>query len=127
SRGGKPLKKKWVPRVTMAVRQPAYLFEGFRLDAQRRVLFGLDGQPIPLTPRLFNTLLYFVERAGQLLTKEQLLEALWPNVVVKATTLSYTIREWGGLRDEKPGRHNVFGTHPGRYYRYVAAVSEVSE
>ena len=40
-----------------SVRQPVYEFEGFRLDAQRRVLFGVDGQPISLTPRLFDTLL----------------------------------------------------------------------
>jgi DNA-binding response OmpR family regulator len=46
-------------------RQPVYVFEGFRLDAQRRVLYAADGRPIELTPRLFDTLLYFVEHAGQ--------------------------------------------------------------
>lgn len=62
--------------MSEAIRQPVYLFEGFRLDAQRRVLYAADGQPIPLTPRLLDTLLYFVERAGELLTKEQLMQAI---------------------------------------------------
>ncbi len=103
-----------------------YGFEGFRLDAQRRVLFGLDGQPIPLTPRLFDTLLYFVERAGQLLTKEQLLEALWPNLVVEEHNLNTNISELRRTLGEKPGEHRFIVTKPGRGYRFVAAVSVIS-
>ena len=100
-----------------------YVFEGFRLDAQRRVLFGVDGQPIPLTPRLFDTLLYFVERAGQLLTKEQLLEELWPNVVVEEHNLNKTVSELRRVLGEKPGEHRFIVTKPGRGYRFVANVS----
>ena len=101
-----------------------YAFEGFRLDAQRRVLFGTDGQPIPLTPRLFDTLLYFVERAGQLLTKEQLLEALWPNVVVEEHNLNKTVSELRRVLGEKPGEHKFIVTKPGRGYRFVADVAD---
>ncbi len=108
------------------VRQPVYLFEGFRLDAQRRVLFGADGQPIPLTPRLFDALLYFVERAGQLLTKRQLLEAIWPRVVVEEHNLNKTISELRRALGEKPGAHKFFVTKPGHGYRFVANVSIAS-
>ena len=100
-----------------------YVFEGFRLDAQRRVLHGTDGQPIPLTPRLFDTLLYFVERAGQLLTKEQLLEALWPNVVVEEHNLNKTVSELRRVLGEKPGEHRFIVTKSGRGYRFVADVA----
>lgn len=47
-----------------------YEFSEFRLDLQQRLLLsGADGRPIPLTPRIFDTLLYFVERRGELLDK----------------------------------------------------------
>ena len=109
-----------------SVRHTVYAFEGFRLDAQRHILFGADGQPIPLTPRLFDTLLYFVERAGQLLMKEQLLEALWPNVVVEEHNLNKIVSELRRILGEKPGEHRFIITKPGRGYRFVADVSIVT-
>jgi DNA-binding winged helix-turn-helix (wHTH) protein/Tol biopolymer transport system component len=113
-----------VPRpVSEAIRQPVYVFEGYRLDAQRRVLHAADGRPIPLTPRLFDTLLYFVERAGQLLTKEQLMDALWPRVVVEEHNLNKTVSELRRVLGEKPGQHKFIVTKPGHGYRFVASVS----
>ncbi len=113
-------------RVNEPLRQPAYVFEGFRLDAQHRVLFGADGNPIALTPRLFDALLYFVERAGQLLTKKQLLEAIGPRVVVEEHNLNKTISELRRVLGEKPGEHRFFVTKPGQGYRFVASVSAES-
>jgi Tol biopolymer transport system component/DNA-binding winged helix-turn-helix (wHTH) protein len=109
--------------VTEHARQPVYVFEGFRLDAQRRVLHGTDSQPIPLTPRLSDTLLYFVERAGQLLPKEQLLEALWPNVVVEEHNLNKIVSELRRVLGERPGEHRFIVTKSGRGYRFVADVA----
>jgi len=109
--------------VTEVARQPVYVFEGFRLDAQRRVLFGADGTSISLTPRLFDSLLYFVERAGQLLTKEELMEALWPTVVVEEHNLNKTVSELRRLLGEKPGEHKFIVTKSGRGYRFVADVA----
>ena len=105
------------------LRQPVYVFEGFRLDAQRRVLFGAGGEPISLTPRLLDTLLYLVERAGQLLTKQELLEALWPNLVVEEHNLNKTISELRRVLGEKPGEHRFIVTKSGRGYRFVADVA----
>jgi DNA-binding winged helix-turn-helix (wHTH) protein/Tol biopolymer transport system component len=112
--------------VNQLARQPVYAFEGFRLDTQRRVLFGLDGDPIPLTPRVFDALLYFIERSGQLLTKEQLLEDLWPNVIVEEHNLNKTVSELRRVLGETPGEHRFIVTKPGRGYRFVAAVSTAS-
>jgi Tol biopolymer transport system component/DNA-binding winged helix-turn-helix (wHTH) protein len=113
-------------RVTEPLRQPEYEFEGFRLDAQRRVLFGPDDQAISLTPRLFDALLFFVERPGQLLSKKQLLEAIWPRVVVEEHNLNKTISELRHVLGEKPGEHKFFVTKPGHGYRFVAGVSTES-
>ena len=93
------------------------------MDTQRRVLSGPDGQPISLTPRLFDALLYFVERPGELLTKEQLLENLWPKVVVEEHNLNKTVSELRRLLGEKPGEHRFIVTKPGHGYRFVAHVS----
>ena len=109
------------------VQQPVYLFEGFRLDARRRVLFGVDGQPIPLAPRLFDTLLYLVERPGQLVAKEKLLEAIWPHVVVEEHSLVKTISALRQVLGEKPEEHRFIVTKHGRGYRFVAQVSVGSQ
>ena len=109
--------------MTDGVRQPLYLFEGFRLDARRRVLFGVDGKPISLSPRVFDTLLYLVERPGQLVTREKLLEAIWPHVVVEEQNISKTISALRQALGEKPEEHRFIVTKHGRGYRFVAGVS----
>ena len=60
-----------------------YDINEFRLDPQqRRVTGAIDGHPIPLPPKAFETLLYFVERRGELLEKTTLMKAVWPNIII---------------------------------------------
>lgn len=100
-----------------------YEFGEFRLDALRRVLSSrADGQPLPVTGRVLDTLLYFVERAGQLLDKGTLMEALWPNVVVEESNLTQTIHALRRVLGERPEEHRFIVTVPGRGYRFVADV-----
>jgi serine/threonine-protein kinase len=106
--------------------QPTYAFEGFRLDAQHRVLSRADGQPIPLAPKVFDTLLYFVERPGQLIAKRELLEAIWPHVVVEENNLTQAISALRRILGETPGAHRFIATEPGRGYRLVASVRTIS-
>lgn len=102
----------------------SYEFGEFRLDALRRVLCSrLDGQPLPVTGKIFDTLLYFVERPGQLLDKRTLLAALWPNVVVEESNLTQTIHTLRRVLGERPDEHRFIVTVPGRGYRFVAAVT----
>ncbi|MFV8043198.1 winged helix-turn-helix domain-containing protein, partial [Enterobacter cloacae complex sp.6701062] len=55
-----------------------YAFGEFTLErTQKRVLRG-DGTSLPLTPRLFDALLLFVQSPGELIDKESLLRSLWP-------------------------------------------------
>jgi eukaryotic-like serine/threonine-protein kinase len=99
-----------------------YGFAGFRLDAQHRVVVRDNGEPIPLAPKVFDTLLYFVERPGQLLEKQELLEAIWPNVVVEENNLNQSISTLRRVLGEHPGEHRFIVTEPGRGYRFVASV-----
>ncbi|HKE46068.1 MAG TPA: winged helix-turn-helix domain-containing protein [Steroidobacteraceae bacterium] len=103
----------------------SYEFHGFRLDPQQRLLSGADGQPIALPPKVFETLLYFVERRGELLEKATLLKTLWPNVVVEENSLNQNISALRRILGESPGEHRFIVTEPGRGYRFVAAVKTV--
>jgi TolB-like protein/DNA-binding winged helix-turn-helix (wHTH) protein len=101
-----------------------YEFGDFRIDPQRRVLISRSsGQPVQVTGKIFDTLLYLVEHAGELLDKRTLLEALWPQVVVEEANLTQTIHTLRRLLGERPGEHRYIVTVPGRGYRFVADVA----
>lgn len=103
--------------------QPTYVFDGFRLDAQHRVLTGADGYPLPLTPKALDTLLYLVERSGQMVDKRELLDAVWPHVVVEENNLNQAVSALRRTLGETPGEHRFIVTEPGRGYRFVASVA----
>jgi DNA-binding winged helix-turn-helix (wHTH) protein len=106
-----------------SVEQPTYAFEGFTLDAQRRVLSRAGGEPILLAPKALDTLLYFVEHRGELVDKRTLLDAIWPNVIVEENNLSQCISTLRRVLGERPTEHRFIVTEPGRGFRFVAPVS----
>ncbi len=109
------------------MRATEYEFAHFRLDVQQRVLFALPGPvPVELQPRVFDALLYFVERAGELLGKRELLQALWANVIVEENSLNQVVSQLRKALGEKPSEHRFIVTSPGRGYRFVAAVRTVA-
>lgn len=105
--------------------QLIYEFDGFQLDARRRLLYShADGQPVEMTARVFDTLLYLVERPGEVLDKRALMEALWPNVVVEESNLTQTIHTLRRTLGERPDEHRFIVTVSGRGYRFVADVNQ---
>jgi DNA-binding winged helix-turn-helix (wHTH) protein/Tfp pilus assembly protein PilF len=108
------------------VNTPAYEFEGFRLDPQMRVLFTREGAAVDLQPRVFDALLHFVQRPGELLGKRELLTALWPNVIVEENSLNQVVSQLRKALGERPAEHRYVVTAPGRGYRFVAAVRAVT-
>jgi DNA-binding winged helix-turn-helix (wHTH) protein len=58
-----------------------YRFGDFTIDTDQRVLLR-EGKPIPLTPKVFDTLLILVEKSGQIVEKEELMRRLWPETFV---------------------------------------------
>jgi non-specific serine/threonine protein kinase len=63
-----------------------YRFRQFELQPGERRLYAA-GKAVALTPRAFNLLVALVEREGRLATKEELLEQVWPRVIVEENTL----------------------------------------
>jgi len=68
-------------------------FAGFELEPQRAELRGADGTPIKLRPKTFEMLRVFATSGGQVLSKQELMEAVWPNVHVGEDSLFQCIRE----------------------------------
>ncbi len=97
------------------------------MDAQHRVLSRADGETIPLKPKVFDTLLYFVEHPGELADKRALLEAIWPTVVVEENNLNQAVSTLRRVLGELPGEHRFIVTEPGRGYRFVATVTPLHE
>jgi DNA-binding winged helix-turn-helix (wHTH) protein/TolB-like protein/tetratricopeptide (TPR) repeat protein len=108
---------------------PAHFYEfgDFRLDTAKRLLLRLDGTTVPLTPRVFETLLYMVEHHGVVLDKERLMEAVWPDSIVEENNLSQNISTLRRIFGEAPGSHGYIVTVPGRGYRFVAEVREQTD
>ncbi len=77
-------------------------FAGFELDLQRAELRGADGTPIKLRPKTFEMLRLFATSGGRVLSKQELMEAVWPNVHVGEDSLFQCIRELrAALGDER--------------------------
>jgi TolB-like protein/DNA-binding winged helix-turn-helix (wHTH) protein/Tfp pilus assembly protein PilF len=98
-----------------------YEFGDFRLDTRKRLLWR-DGAPVPLTPRVFETLLCLVENHDSVLDKERLMEAVWPDSIVEENNLTQNISTLRRVFGETPGSHHYIVTVPGRGYRFVADV-----
>ncbi|MBW7967857.1 winged helix-turn-helix domain-containing protein [Bradyrhizobium sp. BR 10289] len=68
-------------------------FAGFELDLPRAELRGADGTPIKLRPKTFEMLRLFATNGGRVLSKQELMEAVWPNIHVGEDSLFQCIRE----------------------------------
>jgi len=101
-------------------------FGSFRLDPAERSLVAADGEPIQLTRKLYDTLLFMVERPGRLIEKQALLDAVWKGAVVEDNTLSRTISALRQVLGERGGEHRYIETVSGVGYRFIAAVSASS-
>jgi DNA-binding winged helix-turn-helix (wHTH) protein/TolB-like protein/Tfp pilus assembly protein PilF len=103
-----------------------YEFEDFRLDAADRVLLR-NGVSLPLTPKVFDTLLYFVRHQGRVLGKDDLMSAIWPDSFVTENNLSQNISTLRQLLGERRGVNHYIVTVPGRGYRFAVDVRTVTD
>jgi DNA-binding winged helix-turn-helix (wHTH) protein/TolB-like protein/Flp pilus assembly protein TadD len=103
-----------------------YAFGPFRLDPAERLLLR-DGQPVPLTPKTFDTLVALVERSGHLVDKQNLLKLIWPDSFVEEGNLCVTVsmlrKALGSDREERKYIETVSKCG----YRFVAPVTELEE
>ena len=85
-----------------------------------------DGQPIKLTEKVFEILCLLVQESGHLLTKDELMEKVWPgDKFVEEGNLTRNISTLRMTLGEASGSHEYIETVPKRGYRFVADVREV--
>jgi DNA-binding winged helix-turn-helix (wHTH) protein/tetratricopeptide (TPR) repeat protein/TolB-like protein len=101
-----------------------YEFGPYRLDPVKRVLLH-DRELVPLTPKAFATLLALVERQGELVEKDTLIETIWPDTFITEATLTQNIFRLRKALGEGAGDHRFIVTVPGRGYTFVAEVRRV--
>jgi DNA-binding winged helix-turn-helix (wHTH) protein len=98
------------------------VFEPFRLDlGDERLWRGHEA--IPLSPKTFAVLRCLVTQAGQLVTKEALLEAVWPATVVSESILTVAMRTLRRILGDQARTPRFIETVHGRGYRFIAPVS----
>jgi DNA-binding winged helix-turn-helix (wHTH) protein len=104
----------------------AYRFGSFELDVRERRL-ARNGTVIPLRIKIFETLRILVEHEGSLVTKEELIEAVWPDTAVEENNLTHTISVLRRALGEKATGQQYIETVPRVGYRLAAPVEPARE
>lgn len=107
----------------MSAPRPVYLFGPFTLHVAQRLLLR-NNDVVPLTSKGFETLLALVENPRKVLTKDELLQRIWPDAVVEESNLTQTVFMLRKALGEKVQEHLYIVTVPKRGYCFVADVRE---
>lgn len=103
-----------------------YSFSVFRMEVAERRLWQAD-EPISLTPKQFELLTYFVENAGRVAKKSELLEAIWADAYVEEATLARNISWLRNKLEEHTAGEPLIETVPKLGYRFTAEVISVAD
>jgi eukaryotic-like serine/threonine-protein kinase len=101
-----------------------YWFGPFCLNPNRGVLLR-DGERVPLTAKSLATLVALLERAGETVTKSELLDAVWEHTAVEENSLNQCISAVRKALGERRGQHEYIVTITGVGYRFVAPAARV--
>src|SRR5215468_1510709 len=101
-----------------------YEFGPFRLTTGDHRLYR-NGEVILLPPKEFDLLLLLVQNPGQVMNRESLIKALWPDTVVEEANLNVHISALRKALDERSGEQHYIETLPRLGYRFIAPVTEV--
>lgn len=102
---------------------PFYDFGPFSVDAGKRLL-SRDGEPVPLAPKVLETLLVLIENRERVLSKDELLQKVWGDTIVEEGGLTRNVSVLRKALGETPEDHHYVVTVPSRGYRFVADVRE---
>lgn len=109
------------PSVRTAGKAQFYQFHPFLLDTVQHLLLK-EGRPVALTPKTYDTLLLLVQNSGRMLSKEELMKALWPDSFVEESNLTQQVSMIRRALGDSAGDPRFIVTVPGRGYRFSAQV-----
>src|SRR5437762_5515984 len=101
-----------------------YKFDPFILDVDERVLLR-NGCPVAVTPKVFDTLLLLVENQGCVVSKQKMLDTLWPDVFVEESNVTFNITMLRKALGDTKREPLFIETVPRRGYRFKTDVREV--
>src|SRR5580704_11419396 len=106
------------------------LFECYRLDRRGGGLFRRDENgvfvPLAIGSRALDVLAALVERPGDLVSRDEIIAAVWPATVVEDNNLNMQIAALRRILDDRGAELSCIQTVPGRGYRFVAAVTRAA-
>src|SRR5690348_9327230 len=108
----------------MLLANPHYRFGDFIVDTDQKVLLRQD-KALPLTPKLFETLLILIENSGRIVQKEQFMERLWPHTFVEEANLTSNIQQLRKSLGDNARQPQYIETITKRGYRFIADVQRV--
>ncbi len=104
-----------------------YEFGPFCVDVSSRVL-RRGSEALPIEPKVFDTLLVLIENHGKVVSKEELMKAVWgPDTFVEEGSIARNISLLRKTIDEGPRDTQCIATFPKRGYQFVAVVREVGD
>jgi DNA-binding winged helix-turn-helix (wHTH) protein/TolB-like protein/Tfp pilus assembly protein PilF len=103
-----------------------FRFGEFELDAGRRRLTR-DGVDVLLNPKAFDLLVELIRRSGTVVSKDELLEHVWPDQIVEENNLSVHVSALRKLLGDGKGSSRLIATIPGKGYSFVAPILQDEE
>ena len=109
----------------MAGTEAVYLFHSFRVDPARRLLLR-GASPVSVTAKVFDLLMVLIRGRERVITRDELIEQLWPDTTVEDGNLSVGISTLRKALGSGPADAPIIETLPRVGYRFVAEVREES-
>jgi eukaryotic-like serine/threonine-protein kinase len=103
-----------------------YEFGPFQVDPERQILLRGD-HPVAISPKVFETLLILIRRSRKVVTKEELMKALWPDAFVEEANLSQNIFMLRKALGDASGDRRYIVTLPGKGYRFAEQVRTITQ
>jgi len=100
-------------------------FQSFRLDTANQCLWR-GQERVPITPKAYDVLRYFVENPGRLVTPDEFLEKLWPETYVNPEIFRKYILDIRKILGDRPDKPEFIETVTKRGYRFIARVIDES-
>lgn len=105
--------------------QPFYEFGPYHLEPSERLLLR-SGEHVSLPPKAFDTLVLLVQNSGHVLSKDELMKALWPGTFVEENNLTQHIALLRRVLGAASNGHGYIETVPKLGYRFVSGVREIA-
>jgi TolB-like protein/Tfp pilus assembly protein PilF len=108
-------------------RQPYYVYEfgPFRLNPRERLLLH-ETRSVPLTPKVFDTLIVLVRNRGHVVSKDELMREIWPDTNVEEANLTQNVSMLRKVFGQRDKGNSYIETIPKLGYRFMADVRKMA-